>query len=1136
MTKKKNNGISFELFSKKAESFFDEIEFESKDEMNSFEEANKRRREEFFIDIVQKVNQLSDYQLRLLTYSAFDSLKQSFDVETHSTNLINKLNFWKSEEALAVQDIGVFQESIQLLRDEFDNQSVDADGVFLNYLFQFDQHNPREVAKIMEKFFKCLLIIENKPQELKEIFFQNFPPSAEYLNCLDGTMERLEMIERDLCSDEKFGPFLAASQLAVLNITDDLKPKVNSANHVHLPKYLNFSLGVSLEKSIHPQSQLSFTDSMESHRNYSKIFKSFLIKSLIDSIHQREERIYSVFDEVMEVFPGIENENGGGAFYNKLSQAFESLGINSADIIIADDEGNFKLNASFAVKAVEDHQGVKFLNSQNVIIHPDDEYSRSLCEKRDLLSDNSKIFYSADCVDLISSLIKSSSSHESDLDNKLFAVEHLWMMSRDFANSPKINFLRICQTLSSDEGFFERLSNELSESFPSFEKKVTNIAEVYAAMLINPRFANTSNRRELNVLIKDFYTTEEIIDAIQSYEDAGILNEFLSNEFLPVSLMSRPDRSEIVTALVNKLSGHQPNIGFVKKLLAISSMEDDRNLSRLIIANLADDPRCFESTAFFHNLARNNDSETFEIVAGILGEDNMHLMRQKITLPGTTISVDPLRFATIFDSANFAEKYLQLNPIESLDEKGFFFDYVVMANKPNILDVFLKLNRDFVINVYNEGAINLFSEVAAAKSAECLIVLARAIAEAKFNQNILINSADSKGLLPIDYAIANDDVKTLNSLIQLGANPMIKDIDGLNVFDLALKQRRPLCTAAIMNGKYFYQLDQDGASCFYRFVSAGDIESAKFMIECGYDDKKLGKNSALHLAASSNNPELIKVLIELGSDPYFSRKFSFLSPVELSLSLGNVEATKAFGDAGINLDSMLLPLVNNKKASLLKTLISAGVDPNIFLKNGKGILESILDDWRVNTERRDSRFFAALIDAGFDGSIKSSNGDSIDFLALKYGLTAVSGVLKEDRIDEIFIERILKNDADGIDKVAFYANYRTIGDEPIDQQNIFLKNYEKYYEFANQQEGSEVLIKALRVIREKYQKKEVDKASFVVEPPKIPDQSEIFLKEESVSAARKESSEMPEPPSSRPINSQTNRVSKSPSNDNLIEK
>lgn len=190
----------------------------------------------------EKIDLLNELQTRIVVLRALDQQRVGSNFTEANDNLRQCLAYWSR---LAKQNIrysnASIDETMDVVHEIFGKESLRSDGDFSVYIKNFAVIDQAQCAQIMNLFCNCLVMADLKNSEQKEEFFMSFPPSEGDLFCLDGTQERLEIIERQLLSNELYLPFVGASDLTILNLTDALKYDVKQGNQVHIPKYLDLT-------------------------------------------------------------------------------------------------------------------------------------------------------------------------------------------------------------------------------------------------------------------------------------------------------------------------------------------------------------------------------------------------------------------------------------------------------------------------------------------------------------------------------------------------------------------------------------------------------------------------------------------------------------------------------------------------------------------------------------------------------------------------------------------------------------------------------------------------------------------------------------------------------------------------------
>eukprot|EP01129_Flabellula_baltica_P000433 TRINITY_DN10446_c0_g1_i1.p1 TRINITY_DN10446_c0_g1~~TRINITY_DN10446_c0_g1_i1.p1 ORF type:complete len:381 (-),score=77.34 TRINITY_DN10446_c0_g1_i1:151-1293(-) len=138
------------------------------------------------------------------------------------------------------------------------------------------------------------------------------------------------------------------------------------------------------------------------------------------------------------------------------------------------------------------------------------------------------------------------------------------------------------------------------------------------------------------------------------------------------------------------------------------------------------------------------------------------------------------------------------------------------------------------------------------------------------------------------------------------------------------------------------QLSRDELT-FLAAVTEGDLEAVEAFHHRGIDVDMLNYDgrSAVHLAASHNQLEVLQFLVEKGANILVKDRWGEI-PLLDSLRFKNSETSKYLGSLGsvikdseIELGILMCDAVSKNDEELLEIMIDAGVSPNVFDYNGR---------------------------------------------------------------------------------------------------------------------------------------------------------------------------------------------------------
>lgn len=182
---------------------------------------------------------------------------------------------WSLEEV--AEDMATFSSHESLLADEDIVNNLDGDNTiiqaaneqrvsiiqgseFVNYLQDHVGGDAASFNKMMYSIFRLLYIASNAEPHIRKTFFYNFPPMGDGdLECMAGSVSRFEDVfqamKKKTPIEEVFyhchGQVISVLTESVKSHFDSLENPDLESYHVHIPKYLEFLLGIrNVEQSL----------------------------------------------------------------------------------------------------------------------------------------------------------------------------------------------------------------------------------------------------------------------------------------------------------------------------------------------------------------------------------------------------------------------------------------------------------------------------------------------------------------------------------------------------------------------------------------------------------------------------------------------------------------------------------------------------------------------------------------------------------------------------------------------------------------------------------------------------------------------------------------------------------------------
>lgn len=467
-----------------------------------------------------KINHLTDLQIRMLLSAIFTQRGEVKDESELDENLVKLRDSWQRKDGdpflSNTELVDKIKETMKDTHDYFAQHGVPKDSLkensdFAKYMIASvlkDMVGTGEVeanqsiyCAIMYDFcnYSCQVSLRERGQQ--EVCLESFPPQGEYLKCLDGTKKRLEDLYNNLTDSEQTRPFTRAHDVLIRNIVNYLKYNVPQGNEVHIPNYLDYSLGLKKEKDIYPQSQIPTATSWTIHREFSSSFKQVLLEEMVREEQERRGKITATFQNIVEGFPNVnlksfsvdedvvaerleEDINSkvvqeavaeASACIQAINSGLAAYEINGKNFVKSDAYGNSHFDQDLLEQATINTPALEFLNeflAQEKIVTLAAEKPNKTASLQALRSADSSIIFSEAAVRHILILLTASGSVNHD--ETLAGLDALWMMGDHLAGNCPIAFVGIVRELNKIEPDYlsQKIAPQLEPFLPNQIEKI----------------------------------------------------------------------------------------------------------------------------------------------------------------------------------------------------------------------------------------------------------------------------------------------------------------------------------------------------------------------------------------------------------------------------------------------------------------------------------------------------------------------------------------------------------------------------------------------------------------------------------------------------------------------------------------
>ncbi len=1092
----------------------------------------------------EQISSLNHPQITNLVNLVLDKIKQNQSVK-FSHEFQNHLNFWSevNEKGITFRAEAV-EQTMDLFYSTFRRDDFKKGQGFALYVDGFIELNRDKVADLMRLSCKILGAVQQKDVDSQNEFFQFFPPQSQDLNCLDGTLERIEITERDLFLRKDLDLFADSHQVAIRNAADFLGKDVHEGNHVHLIKYLEYTLGIGDQNSIHAQSQIPFYKSVEFYQEYSQAFKYFLLKKLDSEIEERKKDIYQRISFVNEILQPSDQK-----YFAEVNSALKTLNPRSLNIFKEDETeiGRFFIYEDGVQELAEDHPAIDFFDSQKVqqtltrtklTMIGDEEYQQYQQQQAELRKDfsaNPSQFFLIDSTEKFLSLINPQQQYPEMISDKIFAFDHLWMAGEQLLSAPNHFFISVFRSLrEADLDFFEKSKIELMHFLPAIDGKIDRIEDNYERLIQSSVYSDSSHIITMSEMIDLGFPSELVKSQITELRTDNNREWYLlenAEENYQIRLMSilvaRPDAEEVIDCLIeNKIECEEERL-FFKKLLNALSKTSNVDLCRHVFEKLSHDSRYFEGSAFFHNIAY---KDSFEIIPDIT---DFIKSNPSILDGGALVS------AVKFGSADFTKLYSEI--IEPTRQQYFGLCRIAIDHNQikSLKELFVKVPE--IIRYVDSSGNNLLHYQAISKQESFLIeiynVCQRTFPDSQDLLRQLVHSKNRLRVTPFDSAVKCDDVEGIKFMMdKLGADPFIVDSNGFTPPLKALVSKKEKVVTEFVKRGIYKEIYANTGGIIFTLLRSELKNETIFLIKCGedvnYSHPEHAGNTALHQVILSpdltNKADSISLLSSLRADLTI-KNGKGLNPLEIAFSMQNQEAERAIFSA-------FSRLFYEKNIDRIQNFIDAGLNPNILLyENGdtlphnfiKKIAEGRLSDYEYYGDEIDN-FINQFGNLGFDFTRRNHQGFTYDYPLLDSPYPTFLDSLPAERFNFLFYEVIFRENLKGLTLLYDSSKIRNMSEPPIDSENIFCKNFNRYLAFALEYKLDQKVIafldskaSELQIVREDVSEEKIMPHKQEMQNQTVSD----FILEESNGRIS--------PPSTDPVRASSKNLSQqTPSNDN----
>jgi ankyrin repeat protein len=929
--------------------------------------------------IRDKINSLSDLKIRVILSEIFDEQKSVRSSDDLDTELVEIRDSWLAATDPKTQ----LRETMRVAYEYFAKRGLEKDSLksgseFEIYIAGFLTERSAHCAKIMYKFCDYLCQLSLKPEDQWEIFLQSFPPEGEFLNCLDGTEERIEKLHQALITDEKYKPLLRAHDVVMANAVHDLKDHVFSSNEVHIPSYLEYSLGLKAERVFHPQSQIPLFLAHKIHTSYSRKVKDRLITEIIDEVRQRRAKVEEIVSDLREMFPTFDPVNFqydktlNEALISKLKHAKI---YNEKQVVVRKDF-SMSLSRSALTASAENILALDFLDE---FFDQPKTPPRKPTSFAQIVGGDASALFKSEIYGSTLGLLEPAEhlKHNPSSDEELLAgFEALWLMGEDLAGNAPITFLEIMKGLQQvrsqypeDVSYLRDLAQIQIEKFlPNQAAKVERIINLYNIHKANSNFQQLDlDKASIGTLILGNAPIEFITRKIQSSASGlDLVSELESSlqslhpqdvayQLACEQLMLRPDYTEIFASLHAKIAQdpeHRAELptGFQRHCLEAAASHNNADACVMLLDNFFTTDEIFLSSNVLHSASLHNNCELMELLlqkikSQITAQDLVTELCVQIDGDGNT----PLIVAATKDNVEIIKLLLThspdivTNPINPIDEAHLMCE-ICTNGSVKTLKFLGELKPELLTAKIEED--NTPAHFAAYNGQDGAI---RALREAGVAFEDFYSNND-EGFSPLYYAVSQNKKKVVEAIAEIGPNPAATQ----GLLQIAFDNNFATLVAPLARiGADLNQTNQFGSSLLHEAINKGQIDFVAALIRAGADFRTANAAgiTPIKLALSQKRADVVKELASAGLDfcEIDLSNNNFLH--RLALEKHGFRNVRTLSQAGIDLGALntknnqqetpIIIAASKGHKKFLRSLREAGVDLDAEDKFGLSAIAQI---------------------------------------------------------------------------------------------------------------------------------------------------------------------------------------------------
>ncbi len=302
---------------------------------------------------VEQIQEMNDLEIRsfmaeilLLQNKQKNSAKENHEISEIRNLWHDKIpEFFQNSEApndpisTTNNQINFTRETFRKIHNKFiqlriNEERIAEESDLAKYIYKYTLHNPAECSKIMDLYCQNVAELLLKTRNEIPLLIENFPLTSEYLKCLTGTQERLELSLRSLSMRRELRPFIDAHNSVLQEYSSQLRFIVPASYEVHIPSYLNYHLSLSDDRTILAESKIPTYFLYEVSLGYSELLKKNIAKTIQAEVETNIHAINTIVNSLLETFSvDRKNINIESPFFSYLNSELQIFGPEEESII-----------------------------------------------------------------------------------------------------------------------------------------------------------------------------------------------------------------------------------------------------------------------------------------------------------------------------------------------------------------------------------------------------------------------------------------------------------------------------------------------------------------------------------------------------------------------------------------------------------------------------------------------------------------------------------------------------------------------------------------------------------------------------------------------------------------------------------